>query len=136
MATEVFLLLLLSTLLIPSSPRPPTKKKQNKLSSVLLADQDSPVAAQPPSQKTSGGWRPWLDHPNQPLLAMPRPEPPSDRSWLLGTVRQISWAPLNLGTCCHINSGHRPTPLGAGGGHWEVNYLPQIEQEATGAALQ
>lgn len=81
MATEVFLLLLLSTLLIPLFTKSP---QENKLSSVLLADQDSQVAAQPPSQKTSGGWRPWLDHPYQPLLAVPKPEPPSDRAGCWG----------------------------------------------------
>lgn len=57
--------------------------------------------------------------------------------WTVGDSETNQLGPSeHLEHACHISSGHRPTPLGAGGGHWEVNYLPQIEQQATGAALQ
>lgn len=89
--------------------------------SVLLADEHSQVAPQPPSQKTSGRWRTQMGHPNQPLPAMTSQEPPLDRSWLQELVRQVSRGPSEYFECAyHTSSENRATPRGGWGGHGEV----------------
>lgn len=133
MATEVFLLLLLSTLLILSSPSPP-KKTSFQVCSLLTRTVKWLPSLLPRRLRVDGG--PGWTIPINPSWPCPSQSHPQTELAAGDSETNQLGPSEHLEHACHISSGHRPTPLGAGRGHWEVNYLPQIEQEATGAALQ